>query len=260
MSKKYNTKFFQEERQENILNILEKKKRVTTKDLIKKLNTTVVTIRHDLTALENKGLLRRTHGGAIRIEGFSPGLALNEKEKLHFDEKIKIAKKAAEHISEGDTIILDSGSTTSLLAQEIKNKKGITVITNAINIATILLGSDIEIILLGGILLKETSTVVGPLADETLKKLSATKLFFGTDGIDFKVGLTIPNIIEAHTSQIMMRISAEKILLVDSSKFGRRSLGVISKIEEIDEIITTKIMSKKESEIFENYGVLVTVV
>ena len=120
---------------------------------------------------------------------------MNEKEKLNLEEKIRIAKKAAKLISEGDTIILDSGSTTSFVAKEIKHMKGITVITNAINIVSILLNSDIDVILIGGLLLKETSTLVGPLADDELRKISADKLFIGVDGIDFEVGLTTPNIL-----------------------------------------------------------------
>ena len=153
-------------------------------------------------------------------------------------------------ISEGDTIILDSGSTTSLLAKEIKNMSNITVITNAINIAHILLDSHLEVILIGGSLIKETSTLVGPLADDTLRKISCDKLFLGVDGIDFKIGLTTPNILEAHTSLVMMSIAGEIILLVDETKFGRRSLGVISKVKDIDKIITTKKLTENETEEF----------
>ena len=260
MGKDKNDSIFQEERHEQILKILEEENRVMTKDLQKKFNTTAVTIRKDLAILEQKALLKRTHGGAIKTNKLYQGLALNQKEKLYLDEKLRIVKEAAKHITEGDTILLDSGSTTSLLAKEIKNLSGITVITNAINIATELLQSKIEVILTGGLLLKESSTLVGPLADEVLKKLSSGKLFMGVDGVDYKVGLTTPNILEAHTSKIMMGISVETILLVDSSKFGRRSLGVISKIDEIDKIITTKDLSDMEIKIFTDNEVEVTIV
>ena len=109
-----------------------------------------MTIRKDLAILEKRGLLKRTHGGALKTKKLFSGLALNEKEKINLAEKKRIVKKAAEFISEGDTILLDSGSTTSLLAKETKNFRGITVITNAINIASVLLQSDIEVILTGG--------------------------------------------------------------------------------------------------------------
>lgn len=259
-NKDKNDVIFQEERLEKILSILEKENRLVTKDLPEKLNTTAVTIRKDLAILEKGGLLKRTHGGALKTKKLYHGLALNEKEKINIEEKKRIVKKAVELISDGDTIILDSGSTTSLLAKEIKNLHGITVITNAINIASELLQSDIEVILIGGSLLKETSSSVGPLADDALRKVSADKLFIGVDGIDFKVGLTTPNILEANTSRVMMDISIEVILLVDSSKFGRRSLGVISKVKDIDRMITTKHLSESEIEEFTNNQVEVFIV
>jgi DeoR family transcriptional regulator of aga operon len=255
-----NNVVFREERLEKIIALLEKEDRLVTKNLPEILNTTSVTIRKDIAILEQRGLLKRTHGGAIKPRKLFHGLALNEKEKLNLEEKIRIAKKAAKLISEGDTIILDSGSTTSFIAKEIKHMKGITVITNAINIVSILLNSDIDVILIGGLLLKETSTLVGPLADDVLRKISADKLFIGVDGIDFEVGLTTPNILEANTSRVMMEMSGEIILVVDASKFGRRSLGVISKVSEVNSIITTKKLSENELKKFADYDVEVFIV
>jgi DeoR/GlpR family transcriptional regulator of sugar metabolism len=241
---------FQEERLDKIMMLLEKENRLLTKNLPGILNTTSVTVRKDLIILEKRGLLKRTHGGAIKPKKLFAGLALNEKEKINLEEKVRIAKKAASMISEGDTIMLDSGSTTSLIANEIKHLKRITVITNAINIANLLLSSEIDVILIGGSLLKDTSTLVGPIADDALRKISADKLFIGVDGIDFEVGLTTPNIYEANTSRMMMKAAGEVILVVDASKFGRRSLGVISGLNEVDSIITTKKMYESELEKF----------
>lgn len=260
MAKKKKETYFQEERRVQIMDILKKETRVTTNDLIKKFNTTAVTIRKDLALLEKKGFLKRTHGGAMITNKLFKGLALNEKEKLNIEEKLSIVKEAAKLISEGDTIILDSGSTTTLLAKEIIHLKNITVITNALNIAYELIHSDMEVILTGGTLLKDTSTLVGPLAETVLSKISSGKLFQGVDGIDYEIGLTTPNIQEAHTSRIMMKRAGETIVLVDSSKFGRKSLGVISKIEEIDRIITTKKLSEEEHKIFLKNNVVVNIV
>ncbi len=239
---------FQEERLGKIIARLDRDGRIVTKDLAKELNATSVTLRKDLLLLEQRGLLKRTHGGAIRIKQLYPGLALNEKEKINLEEKIKIVRKAVTFISEGDTIILDSGSTTSLLAKEIKHFKRLVVITNALNIANELSNTNIEVIMVGGNLLKKTATLVGPLADNTLRKVSADKLFMGVDGIDLKIGLTTPDINEAKTSRVMMEISGEVFLLVDSSKFGRRSLGVISDVKYIDRLITTKQLTDAEYE------------
>jgi DeoR family transcriptional regulator of aga operon len=253
-------KIFQEERIRGIIKILEKENRVLITELCKTFNTTAVTIRKDLDLLEQEGVLKRTHGGAILHRPLFHGLALNEKEKLHSDEKERIAAEAVKHISEGDVIILDSGSTTSSLARMMKNLKGITVITNAINIAMELANSDIEIILTGGSLQKNTSTLIGPLADSILNKISADKLFHGVDGIDYELGLTTPNITEANTSRVMTKRAGEDFLLVDSSKFGRRSLGVICQMKEISKIITTRKMDKTELKKLNDLGVEVIIV
>ncbi len=246
---------FQEERFEVILDLIASNGRVLIDDLSKKFNTTKVTIRRDLALLEKRGLLKRTHGGAIKNKSLFQGLALNEKEKLNLNEKKRIAKKAASMIFEGDTIILDSGSTTTLLAKEIKNMKSITVITNAVNIASELAHSEIEIILTGGSFQKDSYTLIGTFADEILRKISADKLFQGVDGIDFEIGLTTPSITEAKTSKVMMSRVNEVIIVADSSKFWRKSLAVISEINEVDKIVTTKKLTKKELKKFKDLDV-----
>jgi DeoR family transcriptional regulator of aga operon len=253
-------KIFQEERMQGIMKILEIENRVLITDLCKMYNTTSVTIRKDLDLLENQGLLKRTHGGAILYKPLFHGLTLNEKEKLNAEEKERIANEAVKMISEGDVVILDSGSTTTQLARKMKNLKGIKIITNAVNIALELADSELEIILTGGSLQKNSATLIGPLADYSLKKISADKLFHGVDGVDYEIGLTTPDVIEANTSRIMMERASENILLVDSSKFGRRSLGVICQIKEIDKIITTKKMDKLEVEKLNKMGVDVIIV
>lgn len=251
---------FQEERLDRILMLLEDKDRILTQDIADKLNTTPATIRKDLSILEEEGLLKRTHGGAVKPKRFFTGLTLSEKENIKIDEKRKLVKEAAKFINDGDTIILDSGSTTSLLAKEIKHRKGLTVITNAINVVTELVQGQAEIIVIGGSLVKETLTLLGPLADETLKRISSGKLFMGVDGIDFKVGLTTPSILEANTTRLMMEAAGEVTLMTDESKFGRRSLGVICKVADLDRMITTKQLTSEELGLCERNGVEVIIV
>ena len=237
---------FQEERLQTIAEKLEREGRIVTKDLVDELNTTPVTLRKDLLLLEKRGLLKRTHGGAVKVNRLYPGQALNEKEKINLEEKMGIVRKAATFVAEGDTIILDSGSTTSLLAKELRSFKRLVVITNALNIASDLSDTNVEVIVVGGNLLKMAATMVGPLADDTLRKVSADKLFMGVDGVDMNIGLTTPDINEAKTSRVMMESAGEVFLLVDASKFGRRSLGVISPLNAIDKLITTKHLSEEE--------------
>lgn len=253
-------RIFQEERLRGIVKMLEKENRVWIADLCEAFATTPVTIRKDLDLLENEGVLKRTHGGAILNRPLFRGLPLSEKAKLHLDEKERIAAEAVKLISEGDVVMLDSGSTTTLLARKISSLKRITVITNAVNIALELASSEAEIVLTGGALKKDSSTLVGPLAEGLLRKLSADKLFHGVDGVDYEIGLTTPDVAEANTSRVMMERASENILLVDSSKFGRRSLGVICQMKEIDKIITTRQMDKQEIKNLNDLGVEISIV
>ncbi len=253
-------KKFQEERLREITRILETEDRLVVNDLSKLFNTTSVTIRKDLALLEREGVLKRTYGGAVKGRPLFQGLSLDEKEKLHLDEKERIADEAVKMIHEGEVIILDSGSTTTQLARKMKGMKHLTVITNALNIALELMQSDVEVILTGGALRKDSSTLVGPLAEGVLRMTSADRLFHGTDGIDYTAGLTTPDIVEANTSRTMMERAGENILLVDSSKFGRRSLGVICQMEEIDKMITTRKMDPAEIRSLSRMGVEVVIV
>jgi DeoR family transcriptional regulator of aga operon len=229
---------FNEERKQKILQLLAQKERVFVNDLCELFETTSVTIRKDLDQLEEEGHLRRVHGGAIINKSLYPGMALPEKQKLNLEQKEKIARKAVNMINKGDVILLDSGSTTHQLAKLIKELKGITVITNGINIAAELMNSDNDVIITGGMFDKGSSTLYGPLTEETLQHLAADKLFQGVDGIDLELGFTTPSIEEAQISRRMMKISGQSIVLADSSKFGRRSLSVIGKITDADTIIT----------------------
>lgn len=251
---------FQEERLREITRILETQNRLVVSELSKLFKTTEVTIRKDLTLLEKEGLLKRTYGGAVKGRPLFQGLPLDEKEKLHLDEKDRIAVEALKMVHEGDVVILDSGSTTTQLARKMKELNNVTVITNALNIALELMRSNLEIILTGGALRKDSSTLVGPLAEGVLGMTSADKLFHGTDGIDYSAGVTTPDIVEANTSRAMMKRAGENILLVDSSKFGRRSLGVICQMKEIDKMITTRKMDRSEIKMLNQMGIEVVIV
>lgn len=229
-----------EERRRRIQEIISQKKRILVKEISNIFNISEVTIRKDLEILEKRGILTKVHGGAILNQSSIIDLALTEKERIYPREKDRIAQKAQEMINYGDVIILDSGSTTTQIARHIKFKKGIKVITNAINIASELAASEIDLILTGGILREKSFSLVGPIAEDTLRKVTADKLFLGVDGIDFHFGLTTPNVLEAQVNELMVKAASEVILVADSSKFGRRRMGVIDKVTAVDKIITDK--------------------
>jgi DeoR family transcriptional regulator of aga operon len=235
-----------EERRQKIKEILTVKKRILVNEMSGEFNVSPVTIRKDLEILEKRGILTRVHGGAIINHSSVQDLALTEKERIHTNEKRRIAELAESLINPGDTIILDSGSTTTQLARLLKFKKDITVITNAVNIASELAASELTVILTGGILREKSFSLVGPIAEDSLRSITADILFLGVDGIDFKYGMTTPNFLEARVNKMMIQMAEQVIVLADSSKFGRRSTGVIDNLQQVDKIITDSNISPSD--------------
>jgi len=210
--------------------------------------------------LEEMGEIKRVHGGAIGRQSLFNGLSLSEKEKIRIAEKGRIADYAVSLVKRGDVLIVDSGSTTLQFARKLKNLEEITVITNSLNVASEFSKSDNKVILTGGEMDMDSLMLTGPLADETLKNIFADKIFMGIDGVDFTAGLTTPDIVEAKTVRLMMQAAAERILLADSTKFGRKSIGVVSKVSELDKIITDAALNEEERRRFEEAGVEVILV
>ena len=152
-------------------------------------------------------MVHRTHGGALPSRaGALEDPALREKEKLHRQKKLRIADSAASMVREGQVIILDSGSTTTAIARALRSFQNLTIITNAVNIAAELAGTAIEVILTGGTLRKNSFSLVGPIAEETLRRLSADLLFLGVDGFDVHYGLSTPNLLEAEVNRVMVEV------------------------------------------------------
>src|ERR1700720_4672041 len=159
--------------------------------MARKFDTSQVTIRKDLEVLHVKGRVHRTHGGALPArEGALEDPTLREKEKLHRKEKLQIAAAAVRMVAEGQVVILDSGTTTTAIARALRNFQNLTIITNAVNIAAELSGSNLEVILTGGNLRKNSFSLVGPLAEETLHKLHADIILLGVDCFHVQYGIT----------------------------------------------------------------------
>jgi DeoR family transcriptional regulator of aga operon len=250
-----------EERRREILGMLHRDGRVLVKDLARHFRISQITIRKDLEFLDGQGVIQRTHGGALPVQaGALLDPSLRDKEKLHRKEKTLIAQAAARLVEEGQSVLLDSGTTTTAIARALKDMAQLTVITNAINIAAELAGTHIEVILTGGMLRKNSFSLVGPLAERTLRQLSADILFLGVDGFDTKSGLFTPNLLESEVNRAMGEIARRKIAVCDSSKFGRRSLCNIMPVTAVDEVITDKQIPKSDLNALKEAGVRVMLV
>lgn len=245
-----------EERKRFILEKVAQEGRVLVSDLAGELSISAVTVRNDLNTLAQEGLILRTHGGAVNIDSALMDRALSEKEKLHGAEKAAIAQKAVSFVHEGQSVILDSGSTTTAIARAMKQFNNITVITNAVNIALELSEArGIEVILTAGTLRQRSYSLVGHLTEGTLSQLTADIFFLGVDGVDPEFGFTTPNLAEASVNQAMIRIAREVIVVTDHSKFGRRSLAVICPPDRVDHIITDSGVGEKYVREFKSLGV-----
>ena len=250
-----------EERQRAIIEILNREGRVLVIDLARQFHTSQVTIRKDLETLQAQGRIHRTHGGALPVrEGVLEDPTLLEKEKLHRKEKLQIADAAARMVSEGQVVLLDSGTTTTAIARELKNLQNLTIITNAVNIAAELSGVSAEVILTGGSLRQNSFSMVGPIAEETLRKLNADILFLGVDGFDVQYGISTPNLLEAKVNRVMIEVAKFVVAVCDSSKFGKRSLSWIGPPNAIHHVITDRSISRSDLTALKRAGIEVTVV
>lgn len=245
-----------------IIEWLKRDGQVNVKQLSDELGVTGVTIRNDLAQLEKKRVLIRARGGAIKIEQnhAEEDYPLSDKQKKHLFEKTEIGRKAAEIIEESNTIIIDSGSTTYELAKNLKKFNDLTVITNALNVATLLADyKSINVIVPGGILKKNSISLVGILAEKGFKDYFCDKLFLGVDGFDLDFGISTPNLEEAHLNQIMISISKEVIVLADSSKFQKRGFAFIAPVSKINTVVTDKGIPAESKAKLESMGVKVIV-
>lgn len=214
--------------------------RVTVEELAERFGISVVTIRSDLNALAATGALLRTHGGAL-AQRDTEEVPIGVKQKLRHEQKVRIATEAAKLIRDGETILLDSGSTTEEIAKQIRGLRlqSLNVITNALNIAVLLATvPNVNVIMPGGLLRQNSYSLSGPQAVTALQSLYADRLFLGVDSLDPDIGLMTPHLLEAQLNAQMMKIARHIVAVADASKLMKRNLSVIAPIEQLDLLIT----------------------
>lgn len=249
-------KLLPQQRREKIFDLIREDGHAKVLELSRIFKVTEVTIRQDLEKLEDEGLVVREHGGAYlkNISANVQNIELLNNENMA--EKESIAKKAVEMINDGDTIILDSGSTVSEIAKHIAGFKNLTVITNALNIALIL-GADPEInlILTGGEFKAPTLSLTGQKAADSLEGLHVDKLFLATAGIALKSGLTYPSISDICVKRAMIESADVVYLVADSSKIGKSSFASLGALSLIDYLITDSKINEDYIDIFSRHDI-----
>jgi len=230
---------FPEERRAAIIEILNKTGRRRVADLARELLVSEVTVRQDLDLLEQQGLLRRAHGGAIinPRTGFERPFQLEE--TAFSDEKERIGKAAAAQISDGETVILDVGTTVAAVARHLESHQQLTVLTNALNIALTLENyPEINLLVTGGTLRPQQHSLVNPYARFILEQVRVDLVIIGVSGVSLEHGFTNVNIAEAEMKELFIKTAQRRIVVADSSKIGKVALARVAKLSEIDLLIT----------------------
>ena len=249
------------ERHNRILALLQQFGSISVAQLAERFKVSEVTIRKDLSYLEQQKKLYRTHGSAILISPYISDRHVNEKEKRNVAEKRAIGAFAASLIAQDDSIIIASGTTVTFLAREINPAGHLTAITASVPVTQILSQCpDVDVIQLGGITRSSSVSVVGPFAEQMLRSFNCSKLFIGVDGIDTEFGLTTTNMLEASLNGAMIDAAQKVIVLADSSKFGRRGFSKTCYLESVDRIITDSGVQSVYLDRLRERGIEVTVV
>ena len=225
-------------------------------DLSRIFKVSEVTIRHDLTKLEKEDLIIREHGGAY-LKGLSNQVqSLSFQHMNNMDKKALIGKKAAELIEDSDTIIIDSGSTTTEIAKNILNRKNLTVVTNAVNIPFIIGGqAGITVLLTSGEFKAPTLSLTGQKAADFFENLHVDKLFLATAGVTLRAGLTYPSVSDLPVKHAMIEAASTVYLVADSSKIGKPSLASLGALSLIHYFITDKGISDEDKLDFSNHDI-----
>ncbi|HEX7071063.1 MAG TPA: transcriptional repressor AgaR [Rhodothermales bacterium] len=230
------------ERRKYSFEVLNEKGHVSVAELSEHFGVSEVTIRKDLQYLEERNMLLRTHGGAMRLDYLVSEQSLEEKGQRYQEQKALIGRAAAALVEDGDSLILDAGTTVLQVARHLRGKRNLTILTSSITVASeVMRIPDAELIMLGGLVRSNSAAVVGHYAEQMVGDHSFRKLFLAVDGFDVDRGLTTTHTMEAHLNRIMIEAAMQTIAVFDSSKFGRRGLCTICGIESIDTIVTDSV-------------------
>ncbi|CAM4091710.1 DeoR/GlpR family DNA-binding transcription regulator [Paenibacillus alkaliterrae] len=248
------------ERYQFIIDYLKNHKIVDVSFLSSELEVSEVTVRKDLEKLERDNFLVRSHGGAILNENLFLEPSFLEKEDRFTDEKSGIASEAAKLIHDGMVIALSTGTTVSRLTRSIKDRNSLTVVTNAINVVTDLMGIDsIQVFLTGGSVRPNTFALIGETAEKSLDGIYTDYVFFGINGFSMDEGLTTPSMEEARVVRKLIENAKHVVVLADHSKFGKVAFYRIVPIDQIHTVITDRKTPTEELEKLREKGIQVII-
>lgn len=227
------------ERQEQIIKIVGSKNRITVSQICSLFNISEATARRDLDVLAEQGRIQRVHGGAIAAAKAPPELPVYQRMSEQVDNKLRIAKAAAELVKDGETVFLGSGTTVLEVARNLTNRKGLTIITNSLLVINTLINfPDINLIDLGGMLRRSEMSLLGHITEHSLAEVRADKVIMGIRGVDPQQGLTNDYLPETMTDRAILNVGRDVIVVADHTKCGRIATAFVASITSMHTLVT----------------------
>ncbi|MBR2545608.1 MAG: DeoR/GlpR transcriptional regulator [Erysipelotrichaceae bacterium] len=248
-------------RRQRILQELQEKGNVSIVDMAETIGVSSMTIRRDLKKLSAEGLVTLEYGGAALNSGslFEYNMAMKERE--HSSEKVRIARKCLEYINEGDSIYIDSGTTPAELAKLIGNKRNIVVLSHSLLVANILSKyPNVKFIMCPGVFRERSMAYMGQMTDEFVSRFKIDKFFLSIEGIDVDSGVSVPDYTDGETKRNILLNSDVIIVMVDSSKFGKKFFYNIANVQSLDAVVTDENVDPEYVRILKSHNVRVDLV
>ena len=247
-----------EERRQRVLDLVSQRGFVALNDLAQTIDVSESTLRRDLDYWHKQGLLRRTHGGAMFVGDAATLPALEDRSASQLDEKRAVARVAAERIQDGDTILLDGGTTTFEVARLLVGRP-LQIVTNSLPIANLFASSrETDLVILGGYVYPKTGVALGPLTVRMMEDVHVHRLIMSVGGITNK-GLFNSNLLLVETERQMMRCADEVVVVADHTKIGRQALAYLCDLAAIDTLIVDGDLSAPQRELLARSGARVIV-
>ena len=242
-----------EERRQKVVDLVSKQGFVALAELAQSIQVSESTIRRDLDYLDEKGVVKRTHGGAIYVGDGSALPALEERSSSQLEEKRAIAKAAAARIRDGDAVLLDGGTTTLEVARQLVGRS-LQIVTNSLPIANLFASSrETELVMLGGYVYPKTGVALGPFTVRMMEDVHVHQTVLSVGGIT-KKGLFNSNMLLVETERQMMRCADEVVVVADHTKVGRQALAFLCELSAIDTLIVDRQLTPEQREWLDQAG------
>ena len=249
-----------EERQQRILNTLRESRQVTVVELSHRFGVSEVTIRRDLRELDAQGELQRAHGGAVAATPAPPEPPVVQRLLQGEHCKECIGRAAADLVADGESIFIGSGSTTAYVARHLVDRQSLTVVTNALNVATELAtAAGVTVVVTGGMMRASELSLVGHITEQSLREVRVDKVIMGMQAVSLEAGLTNDYLPEVMTDRTIIEMAPELIVVADHTKFGKVASAYIAPVERITTLVTNPEISPEIISQLEGMGIQVIV-